>query len=119
MQGEHNDDSHHPDKDRSKHLKLKQIKAIHTGVHTSPNQSAQQRRHNLVNLSSSKQVDPKVLSNMKRQVVKVRAELTLEQLDRIKIDDSFGSLVWYANAKCFPILFVNHIDSATDFHFGM
>jgi hypothetical protein len=36
------DDSHHPDKYRSKHLKLKHIESIHTGVHTSSNQSARQ-----------------------------------------------------------------------------
>ncbi len=31
-QGEHNDYSHHPSKDRSKLLKVKQLDAIHTGV---------------------------------------------------------------------------------------
>ena len=40
--GVHDEDSHHPDKDKSKHLKLKQLKAIDTGVCISPNQSARQ-----------------------------------------------------------------------------
>ncbi len=71
--GVHDDDSHHPDKDKSKHLKWKQIEAIHTGVCISPNQSAQQLRRNLVNLSPEKRVSPKLLQNMKCQVVKVRA----------------------------------------------
>ena len=117
--GVHDAESHHPDKDKSKHLKLKQIEAIETGVRIAPNQSARQLRRNLVNLSPSKRVDPKLLRNMKRQVVKVRAELTLEQLDTHKIDDSFGSLVRYADAKWFPTLFANHIDPAADFHLDM
>ncbi len=48
------EDCHHPDKDKSKHLKLKQIEAIHNRVPVSPNQSARQLRHNLVNLSPEK-----------------------------------------------------------------
>ena len=42
--GVHDADSHHPDKDRSKHLKVKQIEAIQTGVRVSPNQSTRQLR---------------------------------------------------------------------------
>ncbi len=34
------------------------------------------------------------------------------------IDDSFGSLVRYAEVKWFPTLFQKHMDS-TDFHLGM
>ena len=62
---------------KSKHLKLKQIEAIHTGVRVSPDQSARQLWCHLVNPSPSKRVDPKLLRNMKRQVVKVKALLTL------------------------------------------
>ncbi len=108
--GVHDDDSHHPDKDKSKHLKWTQIEAIHTGVHISPNQSARQLRRNLANLSPEKRISLKLLRNMKRQVVKVIAELTLEQLDTVKIDDSFGSLVCYAETKWFPTLFEKHND---------
>ncbi len=102
--GVHDNDSHHLHKDKYKHLKWKQIEVIHTGVHISLNQSARQLRRNLVNLSPEKRVNPKLLWNMKRQVVKIRAELTLEQLDSVKIDDSFGSLVCYAETKWFPTL---------------
>ncbi len=38
--GVHDADSHHTDKYRSKHLKIKQIKAVHTGVSISPNQTS-------------------------------------------------------------------------------
>ncbi len=91
--GVHDEDCHHPDKDKSKYLKVQQIEAIHLGVCISPDQSAQQLRRNLVNLSPEKRIDPKLLRNMKQQVVKVRAQLTTEQLDEFKIDDSYGSLV--------------------------
>ena len=43
--------------------------------------------------------------SLQRKVVKVRAELTLEQLDALTIDDSFGSLIRYADAKWFPTFF--------------
>ena len=56
---------------------------------------------------------------IKRQVTKIRAELTLEQLDKIKIDDSFGSLSRFAEAKWFTTLFEKHIDPVTDFHLDM
>ena len=56
---------------------------------------------------------------MKRQVVKVRAQLTTEQLDEFKIDDSFGSLVRYAEGKWFTNLFHEHLNSENDFHLGM
>ena len=51
---------------------------------------------------------------MKRQVVKDRAKLTLEQLNTVKIDDSFGSLVCYAETKWFPTLFEKHNDRGSD-----
>jgi len=68
---------------------------------------------------SKKRIDPKLLRNMKRQVVKVRAQLTTEQLDEFKIDDSFGSLVRYAEGKWFTTLFHDHLDSENEFHLGM
>ena len=117
--GVHDEDCHHPDKDTSKYLKVQQLEAIHLGVRISPNQSARQLRRNLVNLSPEKRVDPKLLRNMKRQVVKVRAQLTTEQLDEFKIDDSFGSLVRYAEGKWFTTLFHDHLDSENEFHLGM
>jgi hypothetical protein len=58
------------------------------------------------------------LWSLQRRVVKVRAELTLKQLDALAIDDSFGSLVRYAEAKWFLTLFEKHMDD-TDFHLGM
>ncbi len=85
----------------------------------SPNQSARQLRRNLVNQRPQKRIDPKPLRNMKYQVVKARAELTLEQLDEIKIDDSYGSLVLYSNAKWSPTMLALHLDSANTFHLAM
>ena len=117
--GVHDEDSHHPDKDRSKHLKFKQMEAIEMGVRVCPQQSARQLRRHLKNLSPENQIDPKLLRNMKRQVVKVRSQLTTEQLDQFKIDDSFGSLVRYAEGKWFTTLYSQHLDSGNDFHLGM
>jgi hypothetical protein len=111
--GVHDDDSHHPDKDKSKHLKWKQIEANHTEVRISLNQSARQLRSNLINLSPNEWISLMLLRNMKL------AKLTLEQLDSVKIDDSFGSLVWYADSKWFPALFEQHNDWGRDFHLNM
>ncbi len=55
---------------------------------------------------------------MQRKVVKVRAELTLKQLDAFVIDDSFGSLDRYAEAKWVPTLFAKDNDR-TNFHLRM
>ena len=49
VRGEHNADSHSPDKERSKHLTVKQIHAIATGVRMAPNQSARTLRRNPTN----------------------------------------------------------------------
>jgi hypothetical protein len=73
---------------------------------------------NLVNLSPDKQISPSLMRALQRRVVKVRAELTLEHLDDLAIDDSFGSLLRYAEAKWFLTLFEKHMDD-TDFHLGM
>ena len=72
-----------------------------------------------MNLSTEKRIDPKLLRNMKWQVVKVRAQLTTEQLDEFKIDNSFGSLVRYAKGKWFMTLFHEHLDSEKEFHLGL
>ncbi len=119
MRNQYDEDSHNMVKDKSKHLKLKQPEAIDTGVRISPNQSARQLRRNLVNLSPEKRIDPKMLRSIKRQVVKVRAQLTTEQLNEYKIDDSYGSLVHYAEGKWFMTLFHDHLDSENDYHLGM
>jgi hypothetical protein len=76
-----------------------------TGVRVSPQQSARELRRNLVNLSPEKRFSSSLMWFLQRKVVKVRAELTLEQLGALVIDDSFGSLVRYADTKCFPALF--------------
>ena len=116
--GDHTEECHNPTKDKSKFLKLKQLDAIHTGVRVSPHQSARELRRNLVNLSPEKRISPKLMRCLQRKVVKVRSELTLEQLDDLAIDDSFGSLLRYADAKWFPTLFQKHMDDS-DFHLGM
>ncbi len=45
--------------------------------------------------------------------------MTTEQLDEFKIDDSYGSLVLFAEGKWFASLFHEHLDSGNDFHLGM
>jgi hypothetical protein len=100
--GEHNEESHNLSKDKSKYLKSKQLDAIQTGVRVSPQQNARELRRNLVNLSPEKRISPSLMQSLQRKVVKVRAGLTLEQLDALAIDGSFGSLVHYADAKWFP-----------------
>ncbi len=56
---------------------------------------------------------------MKKLVHKFCSELTFEQLDTIKIDDSFGSLVRYAEAEWITSLFEKHTDQDPDFHLDM
>ncbi len=84
--GEHNEECHNPTKDKSKYLKLKQLDAIQTGVRVSPQQSARELRRNLVNLSPEKRISPKLIRSLQRKVVKVRSELTLEQLDALHLE---------------------------------
>ena len=52
-------------------------------------------------------------------VHKFFAESTLDQLDKMKIDDSFGSLVCFAKAKWCTTMFEKHIDPASGFHMDM
>ncbi len=94
--GEHTEECHNPTKDKSKYLKLKQLAAIQTGVHVSPQQSAKELWRNLVNLSPEKRISPSLMWSLQHKVVKVRAELTLEQLDALTIDDSF----WISDSLC-------------------
>ncbi len=112
----HDEDSHHPSKDKSKHLKWRQIKVVHTGVLVSLNQSARQLCCNLVNLSPKKRVDPKHLRNLKHLVCKAKATVTQEQLNQTSINDSFDSL---AEAKWFPTLLAKHVGRDTDFYIGI
>ena len=97
VRGDHNADSH--SRDKSKHLSVKQIEAIHTGVRIAPSQSARTLRRNLANFHADQQIDSLKIRNVRRQVAKFRADLTLEQFDNFKIDDSYGSLARFAEAK--------------------
>ncbi len=99
IHGKHNEDCHNPSKDKLKYLKLKQLDAIQTGVRVSPQQSARELRRNLVNLSPEKRISRSLMRSLQHRVVKVRAELTLEQLYALAIDASFGSLVHYTEPK--------------------
>ena len=116
VRGEHNADSHSRDKEKSKHLSVKQIEAIHTGVRISRAQSARTLRRNLANFHADQQIDPLKLRNVRRQVAKFRADLTLEQLDNYKIDDSYGSLERFAEAKWFETLIEEHNKDDSHFH---
>jgi hypothetical protein len=119
IRGEHNPDSHAPEKEISKHLTVKQQHAIQTGVRISPGLSARSLRRNLANFSPEKQIDPLKIRNVKRKVAKCRADLTLEQLDQCKVDDSFGSLSAFSDAKWFATLIAQHNDKDSDFHFSL
>jgi hypothetical protein len=74
FRGTHNADSHSADKDVSKHLKVKQLLAIETGIRMAPAQSARSLRRNLSNLSPEEQINPLKIRNVRRQVAKFRAE---------------------------------------------
>ena len=97
VRGVQDADSHAPEKERSKHLTVKQLHALHTGVRMSPTQSARSLRRNLANFSPEKQINPLKIRNVRRQVAKFRAQITREQLDNVKIDDSYDSLVRYTD----------------------
>jgi hypothetical protein len=49
----------------------------------------------------------------------VQSDLTLEQLDNIKIDDSFGSLARFTEAKSFSKLIEEHNNLESHFHFNL
>ncbi len=119
VRGVHDADSHAPEKEKSKHLTVKQIEAIQTGVRMAPSQSARTLRRNLTNFSAEQQIDPLKLRHMRRKVAKFRADLTIEQLSNYKIDDSFGSLVRYSEAKWFQRLIDMHNDEGSPFHFNL
>jgi hypothetical protein len=84
----HDAESHAPDKEISKHLTVTQMHALATGVHMCPAQSGRSLRRNLANFSPEKRINPLKIRNVRRKVAKFRADLTLEQLDNVKIDDS-------------------------------
>ena len=119
VQGDHDADSHALEKERSKHLTVKQIQAIQTGVRMAPSQSARSLRRNLSNFSEDVQIDPVKIRHMRRKVAKFRADLTIQQLNNYKIDDSFGSLVRYSDAKLFRNLIDLHNNEESDFHFNL
>ena len=52
---------------------------------------------NLSNFNPEKRIDPKHCRSVRRAVQTYRAELTLEQLDDLRIDDHFGSLVRFSD----------------------
>ena len=104
----HDAESHSQEKEVSKHLTVKQMQALATGVRMCPAQSGRSLRRNLANFSPEKRIDPLKIRNVRRKVAKFRADLTLEQLDHVKIDDFFGSLVRFADAKWFPDLITEH-----------
>ncbi len=105
VRGEHNADSHSPDKERSKHLTVKQIHAIATGVRMAPNQSARTLWRNLTNFDEGVQIDPVKTRNLRHKVARIHAKITFKKLDQFKMDDSFGTLTRYSEAKLFKTLF--------------
>ncbi len=114
-----NADSHSADRDISKHLKVKQLLAIETGVRMAPAQNEGSLRRNLVNFSPEKQIDPLKSRNVRRQVAKIRADLTMDQLDNFEIDDFVGSLVRFAESKWLDSLIVEHNNEDSHFHYNL
>jgi hypothetical protein len=121
VHGQHNTDSRSAEKETSKHLKVEQILALHTGVCSAPSQSIRALQRNLVNLSPDKSIDPIKIRVVRSTVAKFRAVLTLEQLDNYKIDDSssLGSLVRYTESKFFLSLVAEHNNLNSHFHFNL
>ena len=119
QRGEHDENSHSNEKDKSKHLKVQQLHAIRTGVRIAPSQSARMLRRNLSNLSPQKRVNPKLVRSVRRAVQAYRAELTLEQLNDLRIDDSFGSLVRFSDERLFAELLRRHNDEDDPYHFQL
>jgi hypothetical protein len=119
VRGEHNADSHAPEKEKSKHLTVKQISAIATGVRMAPAQSARILRRNLKNFGDDEQIDAAKIRHVRRKVSRFRAVLTIEQLDQHKIDESYGSLVRYSDSKLFANLLDQHNDEKSAFHFDL
>ena len=68
---QHNADSHSAEKETSKHLKVKQILALHRGVRS---ESARALRRNLVNFSPDKRIDPIKIRVVRRSSLCLRRE---------------------------------------------
>jgi hypothetical protein len=113
VRGQQNADSNSAEEETSKHLKVKQILALHTGVRSAPSPSPRTLRRNFVNFSPDKRIDPIEIRVVCRTVAKFRADLPLEQLDNYKIDDTFGSLVLYTDFKFFWSLVADSMRSTT------
>jgi hypothetical protein len=67
MRGTHdaNHDSHAPDRDNTKFLKVAQIDAIRQGVHIAPKQPAKQLRHKLHHCSPNSRINPKRMASIR------------------------------------------------------
>ena len=74
---------------------------------------------NLANFSPDKRIDPIKIRVVRRTVARFRNDLTLEQLDNIKINDSYGSLVRFTDAKAFAQLIEKHNNLESHFHFNL
>jgi hypothetical protein len=119
MRGSHDENSHAPEKDVSKFLKVSQIEAIRQGVRMAPKQSAKHLRRNLAHCSPNSRIDPALQLSVRRKVQRFRAELTSELLDGLKVDDKFGSLVTLVDERWFATLLEQHNDPESDFHFSL
>ena len=119
MRGTHDAESHAPEKDRSKFLKVAQIEAIRSGVRVAPKQSAKHLRRNLEHSSPNSRIDPELLSSVRRKVRKFRHELTMDSLKSGALDDSYGHLERLVEQRWFPTLLDVHNNPDAEFHFDM
>ena len=119
MRGTHDAESHAPEKDTSKFLKVAQISAIRNGVRIAPKQSAKHLRRNLDHSSPEKRISPSLAACVRRKVRKFRLELTSELLDGLAVDDSYGFLVTLVEQRWFSTLIESHNNAESTFHFKM
>ncbi len=69
--------------------------------------------------SPGKNIAPELLRCMQRVVRLSRAQSTIKQLQGFDIDNSFGSLTQFADAKWFRTLLDGNNDPEDDFHFDL
>jgi hypothetical protein len=84
-----------------------------------PTQSGKSLRQNLSDFEAEVCIDPLKMRNVRRKVAKFRADLTFQQRNNLKIDNSFGSLVHCYDSKWFPTLMEAHNIGDGGFHFQL
>jgi hypothetical protein len=108
----------------SKYLTCDQIIAVADGVTIAPQQSAATLQRNIYEKmagpsSPGKIIPPHLIRSMCHGFRMSRAQLTVQQLQGITINESFGTLQALSEAKWFATLVARHNDSNGDYHLNM